>query len=343
MLARKYAFPQCKAAFIAAVLAVVGLAGINIEGIAPPASAQSSADAWRYEWPNTDFSQHSVEFSEILSGGPPKDGIPSIDDPKFIPVAEVEDLSPTEPVIGLTVKGEARAYPLRILTWNEIVNDRIGGRPVTVTYCPLCNSAIVFDRELDGQVLEFGTTGKLRNSDLVMYDRTTESWWQQFLGEAIIGELTGKRLKMLPSRLESWERFAAANPEGLVLVPNDKNLRSYGQNPYDGYDSSVAPFLYRGEMPEGIEPMARVVAVGKQAWSMTLLRRNGRIESDDLILTWEAGQNSALDTRVISKGRDVGNVVVQRFENGSLNDVPYDVTFAFVFHAFHPDGVLSID
>ncbi len=307
-----------------------------------PVSAQSP-DRWRSEWPNTDFAIHSIDYSEILSGGPPKDGIPSIDRPEFIAVSEVEDLAPTEPVVGLTVNGEARAYPLRILTWHEIVNDTIGGKPVAVTYCPLCNSAIVFEREFEGQILEFGTTGKLRNSDLVMYDRTTESWWQQFLGEAIVGELTGSKLKMLPSRLESWERFALRHPEGQVLVPNDEGLRSYGRNPYEGYDTSSYPFLYRGEMPEGIEPMARVVAVGQQAWSMTLLRTSGRIESGELVLTWEPGQNSALDHSRIAKGRDVGNVVVQRRENDEMIDVPYDVTFAFVFHAFHPDGNLRIE
>lgn len=337
-------FFRKKTASAGAVSLVIALALLTWFGsdFLSPVSAQS-AERWRYEWPNTDFSLHSIDYSEILSGGPPKDGIPSIDRPKFVAVSEVDDLSPTEPVVGLLVNGEARAYPLRILTWHEIVNDSIGGRPVAVTYCPLCNSAIVFDREVDGKVLEFGTTGKLRNSDLVMYDRTTESWWQQFLGEAIVGELTGTKLKMLPSRLESWERFAVRHPEGQVLIPNNEGLRSYGRNPYQGYDTSSYPFLYRGEMPEGIEPMARVVAVGKQAWSMNLLRADGRIESDDLVITWEPGQNSALDHGQIAKGRDVGNVVVQRKKNGALVDIPYDVTFAFVFHAFHPEGQLRIE
>lgn len=338
---QKKAVPLRAAPLAFAIVISITL-GVGFMAAISSVSAQS-VERWRSEWPNTDFSLHSIDFSEILSGGPPKDGIPSIDRPEFIAVAKVDNLAATEPVVGLTVNGEARAYPLRILTWHEIVNDRIGGRPVAVTYCPLCNSAIVFDREVGGNVLEFGTTGKLRNSDLVMYDRTTESWWQQFLGEAIVGELTGTKLKMLPSRLESWERFAARHPEGKVLVPNNAGMRSYGRNPYEGYDTSSYPFLYRGEMPDGIEPMARVVAVGKQAWSMNLLRSGGRIESGDLVLTWEAGQNSALDHSRIAKGRDVGNVVVQRRENGGLVDVPYDVTFAFVFHAFHPDGEMRIE
>ena len=295
--------------------------------IALPAAA--NPDQWRREWPETDFSRHSVAFEEILSGGPPKDGIPSIDDPAFVPVGEMLDkpdqLAPSEPVVGLTIAGDARAYPLRILTWHEIVNDEVGGVPVAVTYCPLCNSAIVFDRRLDGRVLEFGTTGKLRNSDLVMYDRTTESWWQQFLGEAIVGELTGRRLAIVPARLESWQRFSERHPDGRVLVPNNPRMRNYGRNPYRNYDSASEPFLYRGSFPKGVPPMARVVAVGDQAWTLLSLRQKGRIEHDDLVLTWAPGQNSALDTDRISEGRDVGNVVVQRRSGNGLEDAPYDL------------------
>jgi hypothetical protein len=320
----------------AALASLVLLAG----ALAVPPEASASPDSWRYEWPNTDFTKTTVEFSEILSGGPPKDGIPSIDDPKFAPVAEITYLGKDEPVVGLVVGGEARAYPLRILTWHEIVNDEIGGVPVAVTYCPLCNSAIVYDRRVDGVATEFGTTGKLRYSDLVMYDRATESWWQQFLGVGIIGERAGRELRILPSRLESWERFAARHPDGQVLVPSNPGIRSYGNNPYVGYDSARRPFLFRGEFPEGIAPMARVVAVKDQAWALDLLRQKGEVEAGDLLVTWEAGQNSALDTANIAEGRDVGNVLVQRRGENGLEDVPYDVTFAFVFHAFRPEGTI---
>jgi len=315
--------------------------GIGAVWLALAGAAQANPEAWAPAWPKTDFSKTSVDFAEILSGGPPKDGIPSIDDPKFVAVAEVAHLSATEPVVGLMVNGDARAYPLRVLTWHEIVNDEVGGIPVVVTYCPLCNSAIVFDRRIEGRAVEFGTTGKLRNSDLVMYDRETESWWQQFLGEAIVGSLAGTRLTVLPARLESWESFKSRYPNGKVLIPNNPEMRRYGANPYVGYDGASAPFLYAGSFPEGIEPMARVVAVGDQAWSLELLRREGRIESGDLVLTWQAGQNSALDTRAISEGRDVGNVLVQHKADSGLTDVPYDVTFAFVFHAFKPQGTLN--
>ena len=297
-------------------------------------------DFWSREWPKTDFSKHSVSFDEILSGGPPKDGIPSIDKPIFKPVPEIDDLRDNEPVIGLTVNGETRAYPIRILMWHEIVNDTIGGVPVSVTFCPLCNAAMVFDRRLDGQVLDFGTTGKLRKSDLVMYDRQTERWWQQFLGEGIVGKMTGKRLKVLPARLESWAKFKARAPEAMVQVPNDPGLRPYGANPYAGYDSLPQPFLYRGDMPKGVEPLARVVSLEAkdQAWTLGYLRKHREVRVGDILIRWEPGQASALDTRVIAEGKDVGNVTAQRITDGKTEDIPYFVDFAFAFYAFRPNS-----
>ena len=304
----------------------------------PPAGANPAR--WTHEWPQTDFKSAVVDLGEIRDGGPPKDGIPAIDDPRFRPVAEVDDLAEAEPVIGLTVSGESRAYPLRALTWHEIANDVVAGVPVAVTYCPLCNAAIVFERRLDGAVLDFGTTGKLRHSDLVMYDRQSESWWQQFSGEAIVGRYAGRTLEMLPSRLESWAEFRARAPDGLVLVPEDPDARPYGTNPYVGYDSAGMPFLYDGEVPEGIAPLARVVVVGDEAWSLDRLREAGRIEAGDLVLSWRPGQASALDARRIAEGRDVGTVTVQRREDGRIQEVVHHVTFAFVFHAFEPEGTL---
>ena len=315
-----------------------------------PASADPAR--WRAEWAKTDFSRSSVDFASILSGGPPKDGIPSIDNPKFEKLVGGKasgwsaDIGDTEAVISLALGGDARAYPLRVLMWHEIVNDTVGGKPVAVTYCPLCNAALVFERTLGGQVLDFGTTGKLRNSDLVMYDRQTESWWQQFTGEAIVGALLGSELKLVPSRLESFERFRKRFPEGRVLVPSDPGKRNYGANPYVRYDEiGSVPFLFRGDFPEGIQPMERVVAVevepGRfEAWQLGLLRESGEIRTGDLVIRWEAGQASALDAATVGGGRDVGNVTVQRRAGGRVEDVPYDVTFAFVFHAFRPKGKL---
>jgi hypothetical protein len=305
-------------------------------------AALADPTMWQREgWRKTDFSKRSVEWHEVLSGGPPKDGIPSIDRPKFAPARDDKQLSDTEPVIGMEINGDARAYPLRILTWHEIANDVVGGVPVAVTYCPLCNAAIVFERRLGGQTLEFGTTGKLRNSDLVMYDRQTESWWQQFTGEAIVGQMTGQSLKLVPARLESFALFKERHPQGQVLVPENPTFRDYGRNPYAGYDTSARPFLYSGELPKGMNPMARVVVIRSSgdpaAVTLELLRVQRRLALGDVTLTWREGQNSALDSSSIRSGRDVGNVIAQRRQSSGLaEDIPYDVTFAFVFHAFHP-------
>ena len=298
--------------------------------------------SWDSEWPQTDFSKHSIDLAEIFSGGPSKDGIPSIDQPTFVPISEVDHLGPKEPVIALQVEGEARAYPLRILMWHEIVNDSIGGVPLTVTYCPLCNSSIVFDRRLDGRVLDFGTTGKLRNSDLVMYDRQTESWWQQFLGEGIVGAMTGKVLKVLPSRLESFASFKKRQPNAKILIPNNQGMRRYGHNPYAGYDSRDAPYgFFQGDMPDDIDAMVRVVVVDGEAWSLPFLSARGVVEiGEGREIQWQAGQNSALDSAMISKGRDVGNIIVRKRDGAGWKDVAHDITFAFVFHAFHPKGVI---
>ena len=304
-----------------------------------PAMAREAPSHWLFEWSATDFSQASVSFDEITSGGPPKDGIPAIDDPLFAPAAEIEDLADTEPVISVLIGGQHRAYPLQILIWHEIVNDTVGGVPVAVTFCPLCNSAVVYDRRVGDAVLDFGTTGKLRNSDLVMYDRQTESWWQQFTGEGIVGVHTGTALKRLPSRVESFARFRERAGAGAeVLVPRQAGARAYGANPYARYDSSSSPFLYRGDLPADIAPLARVVVVDDEAWSLDLIREAGRYRRGDLVITWESGQNSALDDRTIAEGRDIGNVVVQREGAGGLEDVPYDISFAFAFHAFHPEA-----
>jgi hypothetical protein len=294
------------------------------------------------EFPKTDFSIVSIDWSEITSGGPPRDGIPAIDDPRSVPAAEAAELADEEPVVGVVVNGEARAYPLRVLIWHEIANDTLGRVPVAVTYCPLCNTAIVFDRRVGGRVLDFGTTGRLRNSDLVMYDRQTESWWQQFLGEAIVGELTGTTLRMIPARLESFANFRARAPLGTVLVGD--HARAYGYNPYVGYDSSPRPFLYRGPLPQGIAPLARVVRVGGEAWSLELLRRKREVIAGDLRLAWTPGQASALDASFIPEGADVGNVVVERRSSGGgWHDVAYSVDFAFAFAAFYPEGPIHLD
>jgi hypothetical protein len=221
-------------------------------------SARFSTRGWK-----TDFSLHSVPYDEIIGGGPPRDGIAPIDEPRFGDVSLGNEwLNDEEPVIFFEHNGDARAYPLRIMTQHEIVNDVVGGIPVTVTFCPLCNSAIVFDRRLDGEVLDFGTSGNLRNSDLIMWDRQTESWWQQFTGEAIVGSLTGKKLQFLTATIISWEDFKVSRPEGTALDRNTGFNRSYTRSPYAGYDRvDNPPFLFDGDLDGRLLPKERVVAV----------------------------------------------------------------------------------
>jgi len=211
----------------------------------------------------------------------------------------------------------------------------VGDTHVAVTFCPLCNSALVFDRMVGGELRTFGVSGKLRNSDMVMYDRETESWWQQALGEGIVGVHTGDELVQIPSWMESWAEFRARNPDGLVMDEPGWS-RNYGRNPYTNYDSSRKPFLYNGEMPpHGIEPLSRVIRVGSRAWPMERLRKAGELTDSGVTISWSAGQASALDSGSIARGRDVGTIRV-RDEQG--RDVAHDVMFAFAFHAFYPDG-----
>ena len=285
-------------------------------------------------WSQTDFNRCTVRLDEIISGGLGKDGIPSIDNPMIIAADRAGDLTPKGPVISLSINGEARAWPLRYLIWHEIVNDELGGVPIAVTYCPLCNATLVFDRRLDGQVLDFGTTGNLRKSDLVMYDRQTESWWQQYTGTDIIGTHAGRSLTVLASRLESWQQFSLRHPGGSTMIPAEPFQRPYGINPYQGYDTSSFPFLYDGEVPEGIRPLDYVVVTGGKAWSLKLMQEKRIIRDQGTTIEWQPGQRSALDTRMLADGRDIGMVTVTR--DGA--DIPYEVTFAFVFHAFTPDG-----
>lgn len=184
----------------------------------------------------TNSIKHSVPFDEIIGGGPPKDGIPSIDSPKFVSVSGANEfLKDNEPGIALSIDNVERFYPFQILVWHEIVNDTINGKRVLVTYCPLCLSGIVFDPAVNGERVEFGTSGKLWNSNLVMYDRKTDSLWSQILGEAIVGEMTGKQLKVLPSDMVRYGDFKKQNPDGTVLSRDTGATRFYGQDPYGDY------------------------------------------------------------------------------------------------------------
>lgn len=270
---------------------------------------------------NTNWNKHTIDYDEILSGGPPRDGIPSIDEPKFISPDEAAPwLADNEPVIALEIGGDARAYPLQIVTWHEIVNDTIGDVPLIVTFCPLCNSAITFDRRVGSEVFEFGTSGLLRNSDLVMYDRTTESLWQQLTGEAIVGDLAGEQLTFLPSSIVSFADFRETYPDGLVLSQDTGYRRDYGRNPYAGYDRiGQSPFLFDGAADDRLAAMERVVTVSLEnpsgqiedvAYPLSVLADVGVINDTladrDLVVFHAIGTSSALDAAVIAEGVDVG-------------------------------------
>ena len=264
-----------------------------------------------------------VDPDEIISGGPPPDGIPPIDNPVFLPVIDNLDLlDPAEPVVALEIDGDARAYPIRAMVWHEIVNDTVGGVPVSVTYCPLCNSAATYVREINGVKTTFGTSGRLFASALVMYDRATESLWTHFDGRAVVGVLAGTELESIPSPLLAWGDFRENFPTGQVLDwTRTGHRRNYGRNPYVGYDDpDTNPFLFRGTVDDRARAKQRVVgiAIGDAATAFTLesisggeaRATNATVGERPVVIFWKAGQSSALETLDQFSGRDVGSVGV---------------------------------
>jgi hypothetical protein len=273
-------------------------------------------------WDKTDFClmQEGV-FEEILSGGVTRDGIPPIDDPSFVSIEQANTwLQPQSPVIIVELDGAARAYPLEILIWHEIVNDVLSDVPLAVTYCPLCNSAIVYDRRVEEQTLRFGVSGLLRNSDLIMWDDLTQSWWQQLLGVGIVGTYTGTQLTLVPSLLGSFAVFVEQYPHGEVLSQDTGHSRPYGSNPYTNYDSTHDPFLFRGDPDPRLPPAERVLAgmIGGVAvaypFSELVEKRvvNDTVGGIDIVVFWQGGAASAIDATEIDAARDVGMAAMYR-------------------------------
>jgi hypothetical protein len=267
-----------------------------------------------------------VDVSRIQEGGPPPDGIPPIDDPRFDTVAEVDWLADNEPVLALTIGEQARAYPVQIMMWHEIVNDEVAGVPLAVTFCPLCNSALVFDRRLTGpdgvdRLVSFGTSGKLYNSDLLMYDRQTESLFSQLIGLGVAGVLTGVELDRYPVQTVAYGSWREQNPDGLVLNRITGQVRNYGANPYESYDEEDrAPFLFDGVADDRLPPKRRVVGVatadGSSALAVdhALLEREGVVDVSfagrDLVAVMVSGGASALGSGTIAESDAVGATAV---------------------------------
>ncbi len=266
----------------------------------------------------------------------PRDSIPALDEPTFISPHEATWLTDREPVIAVQHRGEARAYPLQIMTWHEIVNDTIGGTPVAVTFCPLCNTAIAFERPLiDGTPTTFGTSGKLINSNLLMYDRATRSLWPQVTGTALTGELNGQSLPRVPAQIVAWADFRSAHPDGSVLSRDTGFDRRYGENPYPGYDDvDRAPFLYSGEVDGRLAAVERVLGVSLAddhvAFPYFRLRENAaagvglgqdRVGGHPVVVFWKQGTTSALDRAEISISRDVGSAAAfsRRLDDKTLS------------------------
>ena len=255
-----------------------------------------------------------IDTDDLRAGGPPPDGIPAIDHPLFEAVGDVDWLGAREPVLAFEIDGEARAYPVQILTWHEIVNDTVAGVPVAITYCPLCNSAIAYDRRLGDRVLDFGVSGLLYRSDLVMYDRQTESLWVQFLGEAVAGRLTGEELEPISVSTVAWRDWRKAHPDGLVLSRDTGFDRDYGRNPYPGYDDeNTEPFLLDQRADPRLPAKARVIGIerGSATAAITFKRlRRARVEEVDVdgpVTVWHAaGTASGLDDQLVADGIDVG-------------------------------------
>jgi len=256
---------------------------------------------------------------QILSGGPPPDGIPAIDQPRFSRAGTVGWLTGTEPLLSLTVGGETRGYPLQIMTWHEIVNDTVGGVPVAVTYCPLCNSGVAFERRAAARVLSFGTSGRLYADNLVMYDRQTESLWSQLTGQAALGRLTGATLRAIPMGTVAWRDFRAAHPDAWVLTRDTGHDRPYGRNPYAGYDDPSGELLFDLPSKDARLPVKeRVVGIAAGDEAVAVVRsavaRTGVLEvtvdAEEFIVWHRPGQVSALDDERIVRGRDIGTVAV---------------------------------
>ena len=319
----------------------------------------------------TDGVKHIVPLDKIRSGGPPKDGIPSIDNPKFVNANEAEFVSDNDVVIGLEINGEIKAYPLSILVWHEIVNDNVGDIPVAVTYCPLCFTNQVFERTINGNEVEFGTSGKLYNSNLVMYDRLTESYWSQALGTAIVGELAGLELNKIPFDVITWKDWRTLHPDSLVLTTDTGHLRPYGVDPYGSYYTDPRIFFPVENKDDRLPP--KTIIIGFQQGNIYKAYNQKDVESsyvindkifdksillisqfsgntrafdrtiNDQVLEFVYVDNKIIDTQTNSEWNNDGLSISGEYEGKQLERIPIEPGFWFAWVAFHPDTDLFGD
>ncbi len=275
--------------------------------------------------------KYIVDPEKIVSGGPPKDGIPSIDNPKFVSVSKADEwIQDNELVLAIIYKDEKRVYPLQIMTWHEIVNDRIAGDPILITYCPLCGSGIAFERKINSEEVEFGTSGKLYNSNLVMYDRKTNTYWTQIGGRAIVGELTGLRLTPVSIETVVWRDWKKAHPDSEVLSQNTGFIRPYGKDPYGSYYEDSFVFFPVENSDNRIHPKTVIFGIevdgGYKAYREEDLKELGTIED-------------VVNNANIRVERDaVGVVTITNLDTGG--EIVKERDFWFAWYAFHPDTEL---
>ncbi len=354
---------------IIAVLTITSFSSSETVSISKESENVSSPEDLEVSVPEgimiTNGLKHIVPLDKIKSGGPPKDGIPSIDNPKFVPVSESQFVPDTTFVIGLDINGEKRAYPLFIMVWHEIVNDSVGGVPVAVTYCPLCFTNQVFERVIDGKEVEFGTSGKLYNSNLVMYDRLTDSYWSQALGVAITGELTGYELKRIPFDVISWADWKTLYPETLVLTTETGHIRSYGVDPYGDYytdprilfpveheDDRMHPKelilgfheddAFKAYKQDDVESAIVINDIfnNKPMMLVSLFSGDSRAFDrtvNDKVLTFDFVDNVIIDLESKSKWNFDGVATSGSMEGIQLVRLPFNPGFWFEWVAFHPD------
>jgi hypothetical protein len=277
-----------------------------------------------------DLSNLLINKNEIFSGGPPRDGIPSIDKPKFIAANKVDFLNDDDIVIGLTRGETARAYPTRILVWHEIVNDVISNEAVVVTYCPLCGTAMVFDRNIGGKLRHFGVSGLLYQSDVLMYDRETESLWSQLAMKAVSGVERGHELKWLPSEHLTWKAWSEKYPNGEVLSTDTGYQRNYNRQAYASYfasDDTMFPVpIKRNELSKKSWVVGTIINGKAKAYAINDLVANQEIHdklaNTQIVIRYNAEKKFPKITNI--KGEPIASVVV----------------FWFAWQAFYPNTLL---